>query len=166
MLSLPDSNHAQRLNATNTLTARLKFKILNPSSPAKSSIGMTGQQGGSSQGGSSGSSSGTSESSSGASGSNAQQSSVAHASGTGGNSPVAVAGAGAMVDLNRSILTPKPYYSKRYGDFKTSVRHLEHYFTLLNVGDGRKTTVQLYYFKGRSLQYRFSFEYHGRYKLR
>ena len=100
--------------------------MTNPSSPAKSSIGLTGQQGGS-KGGSSGSSSGTSGSSSGAPGSNAQQSSVAQASGTGGNAPVAVAGAGAMVDLNRSIRTPKPYYPKRDGDFKTWVRHLEHY---------------------------------------
>ena len=33
------------------------------------------------------------------------------------------------------------------GDFKTWVRHLEHYFTLLNVGDGRKTTVLLYYLR-------------------
>ena len=72
----------------------------NPSSPAKSSIGLTGQKGGS-QGGSYGSSIGISGSSSGASGSNAQQSSVAQASGTGGNAPVAVARAGAMVDLNR-----------------------------------------------------------------
>ena len=118
----------------------------NPSSPAKSSIGLTVQQGGS-QGGSSCSSSGTSRSSSGASGSNAQQSSIAQANGTGGNAPVAVAEAGAIIDLNRSIQTPKLYYPKKDSDFKTWVRHLEHYFTLLNVGDGRKKTVLLYYLR-------------------
>ena len=118
----------------------------NPTSPAKSSIGLTGLQGGGSQGGSSGSSSGTSKSSSGSSSLNAQQSSVGQASGTGENEPAAVAGAGAMVDLNSSIRTPKPYYPKKDGDFKTWVRHLEHYFTLLNVSDERKTTVLLYYF--------------------
>ena len=109
----------------------------NSSFTAKFSSGLTGQQGGGSQGASFGSSSGTSGSSSGSSGSNAQQSSVAQAKGTGGNAPVAVAEAGAMVDLNRSIRTPKPYYPKKDRDFKTWVRHLEHYFTLLNVGDGR-----------------------------
>ena len=31
------------------------------------------------------------------------------------------------------------------GDFKTWVRHLDYYFTLLNVGDRRKTTALLYY---------------------
>ena len=50
-----------------------------------------------------------------------------------------------MVDLNRSIRTSKLHYPKKDGDFKTWVRHLEHYLTLLNVGDGRKTTVLLYY---------------------
>ena len=137
----------------------------NPSSPAKSSIGLTGQQGGGSQGGSSGSSSDTSGSSSGVSGSNAQQSSIAQANETGGNAPSAVAKAGAMVYVNRSIRTPKPYYPKRDGDFKTWVRHLKHYFTFLNVGDGRKTTVAVL-FGGLSLQYCFLFEYHGRYQLR
>ena len=116
----------------------------NPSSPAKSSIGLTGQQGGS-QGGSSGSSSGTSGSSSDASGSNAQELSIAQSNGTCGNAPAAVAGAVAMVDLNRSIRTPKPYHPKQDSDFQTWMRHHEHYFTLLNVGDGRKTTVLLYY---------------------
>ena len=81
--------------------------MLNPISPAKSSIGLTGQQGGS-QGGSSNSSSGTSGSSEVASGSIAKQSSVEQASGTGGYASAVVAGAGAMVDLNRSIRTPKP----------------------------------------------------------
>ena len=50
-----------------------------------------------------------------------------------------------MVELNRSIQTPKPYYPKKDSDFKTWVRHLEHYFTFLNMYDGRKTTVLLYY---------------------
>ena len=55
-----------------------------------------------------------------------------------------------MVDLSRSIRTSKPYYTKKDGDFKTWVRHLEHYFTFLNVGDGRKTTVLLYYLKNEA----------------
>ena len=63
----------------------------NLSSLAKSSIGLTGQQGKGSQGGSFGLSSGISGSSSGASGSNAQQSSIAQANGTGGNASAAVA---------------------------------------------------------------------------
>ena len=117
----------------------------NPSSPAKSLITLIGQQGANSQSGFSGSSSGTSNSSSGAFELNAQQSSVAQAIGPGKNSPVTVAGAGAIIDFNRSIRTPKSYYLKRDGDFKTWVCHLEHYFTLLNVGDGRKSTVLLYY---------------------
>ena len=37
----------------------------------------------------------------------------------GENAPVAVSGAGAMVKLNRSIRTPKPYYFKKDSDFKT-----------------------------------------------
>ena len=118
--------------------------MLNSSFPATSPIGLTGQQGGC-NGGSSGSCSGISGSSSGASGSNGQQSSVGLKSGTGGNAPVAVPRAGAMVDLNRTIQTPKPYYFKKDGDFKTWVRHLGHYFILLNVSVGRKTTVLLYY---------------------
>ena len=113
----------------------------NPGTPTKSSIGLTGQQGGSSQAGSSG----ASGSGAGASGSNAQQSSIALVNSGGSQAPAAAGGAAAMVDLNRSIRTPKPYYPKKDGDFKAWVRHLEHYFTLLNVGDGRKTTVLLYY---------------------
>ena len=130
----------------------------NPGTPNKSSVGLIGQHSGSSQTGSSGSGSqagssgstsqagssgsgsgaGASGSSSGASGSNAPPSSVGvigNANGQAGVPPVA--GAGAMVDLNRSIRTSKPYYPKKDGDFKTWVRHLEHYFTLLNIGDAR-----------------------------
>ena len=81
----------------------------NLSSPAKSSIKLSGQQGKGSQGGFSGSSSGTSGSSLGASGSKTQQSSIGQASGSGGNGPSAVIGAETMVDLNRSIRTYKPY---------------------------------------------------------
>ena len=62
-----------------------------------------------------------------------------------GNTPVAVAGTGAMVDLNRTIRTSRPYYPRKGGDFKTWLSYLEHYFTLWNVGDQMKTTVQLYY---------------------
>ena len=51
----------------------------------------------------------------------------------------------AAVDPNRSIRPPKAYYPKKDGDFRIWVRHLEHYFTLLNVADARKTTVILYY---------------------
>ena len=54
-----------------------------------------------------------------ASSSNAQQASVNLANKTGGNAPAAVAGAEAIVDLNCSIRTPKPYYPKEDGDFKT-----------------------------------------------
>ena len=57
----------------------------------------------------------------------------------------ALAGAGAGLDLTRSIRLPNSYNPKKDGDFKTWVRHLEHYFTLLNMGDDRKTTVLLYY---------------------
>ena len=121
--------------------------LSNPSFPAKSPIGLTGQQGRGSQGGSSGSSSGTSGSSSGASGSDAQQSSVTEASETGGKAPAAVAKAKAMVDLNRSIRTPKLYYPKKEGNFKTRVRQLKHYITIFYVADKRKTTVLLYYLK-------------------
>ena len=49
-----------------------------------------------------------------------------------------------MVHLNRSIRNPKPYYRKKDGDFKTLVRHLEQYFTFLNVYDKSKTTVLMY----------------------
>ena len=80
---------------------------------------LTGQQSGGSQGGSSGSSSGTSGSSSGASSSNTQQASVKLANEKGGNAPAAVAVAGAVVEQNRSIRTPKPYYPKKDNDFKT-----------------------------------------------
>ena len=110
----------------------------NPSSPGKSSIGLTGQQGRGFQGESSGSRSSTSKSSSGSSNSNAKQSSIVQANGTGGNAPAAITGAWAMVNLNRSIQTPKLYHPKKDGYFKTWLRHLEHYFTLLNVGDEKK----------------------------
>ena len=63
--------------------------------------------------------SGTSGSSSGASSSNAQQASVGIANKTGGNAPAAVAGDKTIVDLNRSIRTPKPLYPKDNGDFQT-----------------------------------------------
>ena len=80
-------------------------------------------------------------SSSGASSSNTQ------ASGVGSNSANhnALPGAGANLDLIRFIRLPNSYNPKKDGDFKTWVRHLEHYFTLLNIGDDRKTTVLLYY---------------------
>ena len=35
------------------------------------------------------------------------------------------------------------------------MRHLKHYFTLLNVGDGRKTTVLLYYLKNEAFNTTF-----------
>ena len=88
-------------------------------SPVKSSIGLTGQQCGNFQYGLSGSSTGTSESSSGASSLNAQQASVGLANKINGSNPAAVARGGAIVDLNRSIQTPKPYYPKEDGDFIT-----------------------------------------------
>ena len=129
----------------------------NPGTPNKSSVGLSGQQGGGSQAGSSGSTSqtgasgsgsgaGASGSSSSTSGSNGQSSSVGVIAGAHDQAAAGpVVGGGTMVDLNRSIRTPKPYYPKKDGDFKTWVRHLEHYFTLLNIGDARKTTVLLYY---------------------
>ena len=88
-------------------------------SPAKSSIGLTGQQCGGFQDESSGSSFGISELSSGVSSSNTQQASVGLANKTGDNGPAAVVGATASVDFNRSIRTPKLYYPKENGDFKT-----------------------------------------------
>ena len=59
--------------------------------------------------------------------------------------PNSMAEAGAGLDLTRSIRLPSSYNPKKDGDFKTWVRHLEHYFTLLNMGNVRKTTVLLYY---------------------
>ena len=137
----------------------------NPSSLAKSSIGQTGQQGGSFQGGLLGSSFGNSGSSSQASSSNAQQSSIMQSSEIGGNAPAWVRGAGAMVDVNRSIRTFKLYYPNKDGDFKMWLRHLEHYFTFMNVSNGRKSTFVLL-FVGRSLKYCNSFKYHWRNELR
>lgn len=56
------------------------------------------------------------------------------------------AGVGGMaIDPTRAIRPPKAYQSRKDGDFRIWVRHLEHYFTLLNVDDARKTTVLLYY---------------------
>ena len=49
-----------------------------------------------------------------------------------------------ILDITRSIRLPKPYYLKTEGDFKIWVRHLEQYFTLLNVSDEKKTTLLLY----------------------
>ena len=86
---------------------------------AKSSIGLTGQQFRGLQDGYSGSSSWPLRSSSGASSSNAQQASVKLTNETNGNAPAAVAKAVAIVELNRSILTQKPYYPNKDGDFKT-----------------------------------------------
>ena len=85
----------------------------------KSSVGLTGQQCGGFQGGLLGSSAYTSASSSGAVSSNAQQASVGLANKTDRNAPAAVLEAGAIVDLNWSIRTLKPYYPKENGDFKT-----------------------------------------------
>ena len=48
------------------------------------------------------------------------------------------------VDQNRTIFPPKAYRPKIDGDFKQWVRHLEHYFTLLNIDNARKTTMLLY----------------------
>ena len=58
-------------------------------------------------------------SSSGVSNSNVQQASVKLANETGGNAPAAVARAGAIMEQNRSIRTPKPYYPKKDNNFKT-----------------------------------------------
>ena len=90
-------------------------------SPVKSSIGLTGQQCGGFQHESSGSSSGILMKSSSASSSNAQQASVGLSNETGGNTPTTVAGAGAIGEQNRSIRTPKPYYSKEDGDMKSNM---------------------------------------------
>ena len=87
-------------------------------SPAKSSIKLTGQQCGGFQCGFSGSSAGTSKSSLGASSSNAQQASVGLANKTSVNAPAAVAGSKTILDLNRSIRTPKTLYPKEDGDFQ------------------------------------------------
>ena len=55
-----------------------------------------------------------------------------------------VAMANANVDQSRAICPPKAYSLKTDGDFKQWVRHLEHYFTLLNIDVARKTTMVLY----------------------
>ena len=73
------------------------------------------------------------------------QSSSGLAIGANSQNPVALAGAGAILDLTRLIRLPNSYNSQKDGDFKIWVRHLEHYFTLLNVADARKTTMLLYY---------------------
>ena len=52
--------------------------------------------------------------------------------------------ANANVDQSRAIRPPKAYRPKLDGDFKQWVRHLEHYFTLLNIDVARKTTMLLY----------------------
>ena len=48
------------------------------------------------------------------------------------------------VDQSRAIRPPNAYRPKIDGDFKQCVRHLEHYFTLLNIDNARKTTMLLY----------------------
>ena len=48
-------------------------------------------------------------------------------------------------DLMKTIRAPKAYRPKIDGDFKDWVRHLEHYFTLLNIDPQRRTTMLLYY---------------------
>ena len=60
-----------------------------------------------------------------------------------GNQP-AVAILNPNVDQSRAIRPPKAYRPKTDGDFKQWVRHLEHYFTLLNIDNGCKTTMLLY----------------------
>ena len=87
-------------------------------SPTKSSIGLINQQCGGFPNASSVSNAGTTVSSSSASSSKAQQASVGFVNKTSGNAPAAVAEAGAIVDLNRSIRTQMPYYLKEDGDFK------------------------------------------------
>ena len=54
-----------------------------------------------------------------ASSSNAQETSVGLANETGGNAPPKVSGAKAIVELKRSIRTPKPQYPKDTGEFTT-----------------------------------------------
>ena len=55
-----------------------------------------------------------------------------------------VAMANANVDQSRAIRPPKAYRPKTDRDIKQWVRHLEHYFTLLNIDVARKTTMLLY----------------------
>ena len=45
---------------------------------------------------------------------------------------------------SKTIRPPKAYQPKTDGDFKQWVRHLEHYFILLNIDNARKTTMLLY----------------------
>ena len=52
--------------------------------------------------------------------------------------------ANANLDQSRAIRPPKAYCPKTDGDFKQWVRHLEHYFTLLNIDVARNTTMLLY----------------------
>ena len=80
---------------------------------------LTNKQNGGSQGKSLGSSFGTSASNSNACSSNAQQASVGLENETSENAPATVAKAGAIVELNRSFQTSKPYYPKKDNDFKT-----------------------------------------------
>ena len=47
-------------------------------------------------------------------------------------------------DQSKAIRPPKAYQPKTDGDFKQWIRHLEHYFTLLNIDNSRKTTMLLY----------------------
>ena len=48
------------------------------------------------------------------------------------------------VDQSRAIRPLKFYRPKTDKDFKQWVRHLEHYFTLLNIDNASKTTMLLY----------------------
>ena len=101
----------------------------NAGTPNKSSVGLLGQKGGGLQAGSSGSGSGAggSGSSSGTSGSNGQSSNVGVIAGAHDQAAAGpVAGAAAMVDLNRSIRTPKLYYPK-----KTAI--LRHGYVIWNI---------------------------------
>ena len=54
----------------------------------------------------------------------------------------------AMVNVNvnqsRAIRPLKAYRSKTDRDLKQWIRHLEHYITLLNIDNARKTTMLLY----------------------
>ena len=54
------------------------------------------------------------------------------------------------VDQSRAIRQPKAYRLKTDGDFKQWVRHLKHYFTLLNIDNARKTIMLLYNLKEKA----------------
>ena len=47
-------------------------------------------------------------------------------------------------DQSKTIRPPKEYQPKNGGDLNQWVRHLEHYFTLLNIDNASKTTMLLY----------------------